>query len=120
MHGRKDSRVDMKALKEEHGPQPTDPAEHSQLWYRVSKATADRASVDEAHYSWLLACDLTNLSFALLIVSAGLAGTLRFSGWEWIVLVSTQGLLYAVLSRFAANKGIRFVTTVLAEAAASG
>ena len=118
VHGRKDSRIDMKSLEEEHGPLPTDPAEQNQLWYRLSKATAGRASVDEAHYSWLLARDLTNLSFALLIVSAALAGSLRVGGWEWIALVSTQGLLYVVLSQVAANKGLRFVTTVLAEAAA--
>ena len=120
VHGRKDSRVDVKALEEEHGPLPTAPAEQNQLWYKLSKATADRASVDEAHYAWLLARDLTNLSFALLIVSAGLAGALRVGGWEWIVLVSGQGFLYLVLRQVAANKGIRFVTTVLAEAAASG
>ncbi len=119
MHGRKDSRVDMKALEEEHGPLPTDPAEQNQLWYKLSKATADRASVDEAHYAWLLARDLTNLTVAILIVSAGLAGVFRVGGWEWIVLVSSLGLLYVVLSQVAANKGIRFVTTVLAEAGAS-
>ena len=120
VHGRKDNRVDMKALEEEHGPLPNDPAEQNQLWYKLSKATADRASVDEAHYAWLLARDLTNLSFALWIVSAGLAGAFQVGGWEWIVLVSAQGFLYIVLSQVAANKGIRFVTTVLAEAVASG
>lgn len=120
VHGRKDSRVDMKALEEEHGPLPTDQAEQNQLWYKLSKATADRPSVDEAHYAWLLARDLTNLSFALFIVNAGLAGALRVGGWEWIALVGTLGFLYVVMSQVAANKGIRFVTTVLAEAAASG
>ncbi len=102
MHGRRDSRVD---TKEEQPRLPTDPVEQNQLWFKLSKATVDRASVDEAHYSWLLACDLTNLSFALQIMSAGLAATLRFGGWECIVLVSTQALLYAVLSRVAAIKG---------------
>ena len=119
VHGREDSRVDMKALEAEHGPLPTDPAEQNLLWYKLSKATADRASVDEAHYAWLLTRDLTNLSFALVIVSVGLAAFLRVSEWEWIVLVTAQGLLYVVLSQVAANKGIRFVTTVLAEAGAS-
>ena len=61
-----------------------------------------------------------NLSFALLIMSAGLAATLRFGGLEGIILLSSQGLRFLVLSQVAANKGIRFVTTVLAEAAASG
>ena len=120
MHGQEDSRVDMNALEAEHGPLPTDPAEQNLLWYKLSKATEDRASVDEAHYAWLLTRDLTNLSFALLIVSVGLAAALRVGGADWIVLVSTQGLLYVALRQVAANKGVRFVTTVLAEAAASG
>ena len=119
VHGREDRRVDMKALEAEHGPLPTDPVAQNQLWYKLSKATADRASVDEAHYAWLLTRDLTNLSFGLLMVSAGLAVALPIGGWEWMVLVTAQGLLYVVLSQVAANKGIRFVTTVLAEAGAS-
>ena len=117
LHGREDCRVDMDALEAEHGPLPTDPSAQNQLWYKLSKATADRASVDEAHYAWLFTRDLTNLSFALLIVTLGLASMFQVSGWEWIVLVGAQGLLYVVLSQVAANKGIRFVTTVLAEAA---
>lgn len=119
VHGQADSRVDMDALEAEHGPLPTDPADQNLLWYRLSKATSDRESVDEAHHAWLLTRDLTNLSFALVIVSVGLAAFLGISGWESIVLVCAQGLLYVVLSLVAANKGIRFVTTVLAEAATS-
>lgn len=119
VHGQEDSRVDMNALEAEHGPLPTDPAEQNLLWYKLSKATRDRASVDEAHYAWLLTRDLTNLSFALMIVSAGLAAGLGVGAWEWIVLLTAQGLLYIVLSQVAANMGIRFVTTVLAEAGAS-
>ena len=120
VHGRKDCRVDIKALEKEHGPLPTDQAEQNRLWYKLSKVTADRPAVDEAHYAWLLARDLTNLSFALWIVNAVLAGALRVGVWEWIGLAITLGLLYVVLSQVAANKGIRFVTTVLAEASASG
>ena len=67
VHGREDSRVDMNAVEAEHGPLPTDPAEQNLLWYQLSKATADRASVDEAHYAWLLTRDLTNLSLGLLM-----------------------------------------------------
>ena len=119
VHGPEDSRVDMNALEAEYGPLPTDPAEHNLRWYKLSKATEDRGSVDEAHYAWLLTRDLTNLSFALLIVSVGLAVALRVGGWDWIVLVSAQALLYVVLRQVAANKGIRFVTTVLAEAGVS-
>ena len=119
VHGQEDDRVDMDALEAEYGPLPTDSAEQNLRWYKLSKATEDRASVDEAHYAWLLTRDLTNLSLSLLIVSVGLGVALRVGGWDWIVLVSAQALLYVVLRQVAANKGIRFVTTVLAEAGAS-
>ena len=117
VHGRNDSRVDMSALEEEHGPLPSDPAEQNQLWYRLSKSTADRPSVDEAHCAWLLARDLTSLTFVLLVVTAGLTASFRFNGWEWMVLVGAQLSLYVLLRQVAANKGTRLVTTVLAEAA---
>ena len=119
VHGRNDSRVDTKALEKELGALPIDLAKQNQFWYRLSKATADRQSVDEAHYSWLLARDLTSLSFFLLIVNAALAGALHVGGWKWLALVCAHGILYVAMSQVAANKGIRFVTTVLAEAAAS-
>jgi hypothetical protein len=119
VHGEKDSRVDMAALEEAYGPLPSDSAEQNRHWYKLSKAMEDRASVDEAHYTSLLTRDLTSLSFGLLVVSAALAVFFRVGGWQWVVLVSAQALLYLALSQVAKNKGIRFVTTVLAEASAS-
>lgn len=119
VHGRMDPRVDMASLAEAHGPLPTDLAEQNRHWYKLSKAMESRASVDEAHYAWLITRDLTSLSFALLVASAVLAAFFRVGGWEWVVLVSAQGLIYIALSQVAKNKGIRFVTTVLAEAGAS-
>ena len=82
----------------------------------LSKRTADKASVDHAHYSWLLSRDLTNVSFALVLISAGLGLALGVGLLPWIILVAAQALLYIVLSRVAAIRGVRFVTTVLAEA----
>ena len=119
VYGPADGRVDMKALANKHGPLPTKPEEQNQLWYKLSKDTEDRASVDEAHHASLLTRDLTNLSFMLVLVSAAFGAVFRVGGWEWIALVSGQALLYLVLRQVAANKGMRFVTTVLAEAAVS-
>lgn len=119
VHGTKDSRFDMRALEERHGPLPKEPAEQNQLWYELSKLTADRPSVDEAHYAWLLTRDLTNLSFALTIVSAMLGMMFEIGMIPWAILVGLLVLLYIVLSQVAANKGVRFVSTVLAEAATS-
>ena len=116
VHGKADPRVDMKELEDNHGPLPDEPSEQNELWYKLSKRTADKASVDHAHFSWLLSRDLTNLSFALALISAGLGLTLRVALLRWIILVAAQALLYIVLSRVASIRGVRFVTTVLAEA----
>lgn len=119
VHGVKDSRFDMKVLEERHGQLPTDPAEQNQLWYKLSKLTADRPAVDGAHYAWLLTRDLTNLSFALALVGAALGLVFEIRLIPWTVLVGSLLLLFIVLSHVAANKGVRFVTTVMAEAATS-
>ena len=116
IHGKADPRVDMKALEDKHGPLPDETSEQNKLWYKLSKRTSDKASVDYAHYSWLLSRDLTNLSFALMLISAGLGLALGAGLLPWVILVAAQALLYIVLSRVAASRGVRFVTTVLAEA----
>ncbi len=115
LHGNRDARINMNALEDAHGPLPTDPAKQNQLWYKLSRETADRASVDEAHYAWLLARDLTSLSFTLLILTSVLATVTLAGWWKSTVVVGALALLYILLSQVAANKGIRFVTTVLAE-----
>ena len=119
VYGKADPRVDMRALEDKYGPLPSNASEQNELWYKLSKGTADKASVDHAHYSWLLCRDLTGLSFSLILVSAGLGLAFGAGPLPWITLVAVQALLYVVLSRVAAIKGIRFVTTVLAEASAS-
>ena len=119
VHAKADPRVDMKALENKHGPLPDKASEQNELWYKLSKGTADKASVDQVHYSWLLSRDLTNLSFALTLISAGLGLALEVGFLPWVILVAVQALLYIALSRVAASRGVRFVTTVLAEASAS-
>lgn len=119
MYGDADPRVDMKALEDKHGPLPDKASKQNELWYKLSKRMADKASVDHAHYSWLLCRDLTGLSFSLIFISVGLGWAFGGGTLPWITLVAVQALLYVVLSRVAAIKGVRFVTTVLAEASAS-
>lgn len=119
LHGKNDSRIDMNALEREYGPLPTDPIKQNQLWYRLSRTTADCPSVDEAHYAWLRTRDLTSLSFVLLPVSAVLALWLGAGEIKCLIVLGVQGLCYVFMRNIAADKGIRYVTTVLAETAAS-
>ena len=72
--------------------------------------------MDHAHYSWLLGRDLANLSFSLALISAGLGLAFGVGFMPWVILVAAQTLVYIVLSRTAVSRGVRFVTTVLAEA----
>lgn len=117
VHGPRDIRVDMGTLETRYGPLPTKPAAQNQLWYRLSKAAASYASVDEAHGAWLFARDLTSLSLALFVTNGCLAVVLGTSVWVWIALIG-EAVLYVMLRQVAANSGVRLVTTVLAESAA--
>ena len=119
VHAKADPRVDMKALEDKYGPLPSKASEQNELWYKLSKGTANMASVDQAHYSWLLSRDLTNLSFALTLITVVSGLALEIGFLRWTILVTAQAVLYVVLSWVAARQGVQFVTTVLAEAAAS-
>ena len=118
-HGPADTRVDMKSLERVHGPFPVAAKQQNQLWYKLFKAAEDRPSVSQAHRTSLLTRDLASLSFALVPLGAILGAALRVGMLPWAVLVAVLALQFLVLRKAAANSGRRFVTTVLAEAAAS-
>ena len=118
-HGPADTRVDMAALERTHGPLPVAADQQNQLWYRLFKAAENQPSVSQAHRSSLLTRDLASLSVALVPLGAILGATLRVGMLPWAVLVAVLAVQYLVLRKVAANNGRRFVTTVLAEAAAS-
>lgn len=118
-HGPADTRVDMKSLERVHGPFPVAADQQNQLWYKLFKATEDRLSVSQAHRASLLTRDLASLSFALVPLGAILGAALRVGVLPWAILVTVLALQFMVLRQVAANSGRRFVTTVLAEAAAS-
>ena len=67
----------------------------------------------------MLTRDLASLSFALVPLGAILGAALRVGVLPWAILVTVLALQFMVLRQVAANSGRRFVTTVLAEAAAS-
>ena len=118
-HGRRDTRVDMKALERKYGPLPDDPAEQNQLWYKILKVVEDRPSVADAHRSFLLPRDLVGISFLLVPIGATVGAVHRLGVALWGTGVAVLVLQYLGLKLVAATKGNRFVTTVLAEATAS-
>lgn len=118
-HGPADSRVVMRSLEREYGPFPVAVNEQNQLWYRLFKTVEDRPSVSQAHRASLLARDLASLSFTLAPLSAILGAVLRVGMLPWAILVTVLTVQFLMLRKIAVNNGKRFVTTVLAEAAAS-
>ena len=118
-HGPSDTRVDMKSLERVHGPFPVSANQQNQLWYKLFKAAENQPSVSQAHRTSLLTRDLASLSFALVPLGAILGAALRVGILPWAVLVTVLALQFIVLRKVAANSGRRFVTTVLAEAAAA-
>lgn len=119
-HGPADTRVDMKALDGRHGPFPVAANRQNQLWYKLFKALENQPSVAQAHRMWLMTRDLASLSVALVPLGAFLGAVLRVGMLPWAVLVTVLAVQYVVLREVAANSGLGFVTTVLAEAATSG
>lgn len=118
-HGPADPRVDMESLERVYGSFPAPANEQNQLWYRIFKAVEDQPSISQAHRTSLLTRDLANLSFALAPLGAILGAALRVGMLPWALLVAVLAVQYLVLRKVAVNSGRRFVTTVLAEAAAS-
>ena len=119
-HGPPDPRVDMTSLQRVYGPFPVPGKEQNQLWYKLFKEAEDQPSVSQAHRTSLLTRDLASLSFALAPLGAILGAALRVRMLPWAILVTVLTVQFLVLRKVAANSGRRFVTTVLAEAAASG
>ncbi len=118
-YGPADKRVDMKALERGYGPFPVVASEQNQLWYKLFKGVESHPSVSQAHRTSLLTRDLASLSFALAPLGAILGAAFQVGAGPWTVLVSVLTLQFIVLRQVAANAGRRFVTTVLAETAAS-
>jgi hypothetical protein len=112
-HGLNDPRVNMDNLKTLHGTLPTSPREQNQLWYKIYSSHLSNAIVEKSHLDFLLARDLTSMSF-LFLVFAGIP-SLFISGWPWNVMYfGSLVLVYLLMSNLARNHGKRFVANVLA------
>lgn len=118
-YGPGDKRVDIKALEREYGSLPVDASEQNRLWYKLFKGVEGHPSVSQAHRTSLLTRDLASLSLALAPLGTILGAVLHVEAGPWVILASVLTLQFIVLRQVAANAGRRFVTTVLAETAAS-
>jgi hypothetical protein len=117
-YAKRDPRVDLRRLKDKFGPLPTKPNDQNALWYRLYKSVEHHEAVVQVHRNYLFTRDYAT---AALLVCA----TLGVAGFSTITSVRVSlaflGLLilqYLIVRLAARNHGVRFVTTVLAIAAA--
>jgi len=113
--GPKDPRVDMNLLKDKLNVVPIEPAEQNRIWYRLYKEEEGKPAIDSSHKSFLLARDLTSISFLFLILTPwtiiNITGNLRMT----LIYAAICSLQYLILCKVAQNTGERFVGNVLAE-----
>lgn len=110
---KKDSRIDLKRLKEIHGSLPKKPTEQNKLWYKIYKKHTSDLVISDSHRAYLLARDLTSLCF-LFIVFIGLPSLFLTSYPINIFYFCYLVIQFLVTSIGAQNRGRRFVTNVLA------
>lgn len=110
---KKDSRIDSQELKRKHGELPLEPEKQNNLWYKIYKKNSGEVSVAKSHKAYLLARDLTSMSFLFLIFST-LFFLLNSSYKYWYWYLLGLFLQYLLLKTVTENYGNRFVTNVLA------
>lgn len=108
-----DTRIDRKKLKISHGSFPKKASDQNKLWYKIYKKNSADLIVSESHRAFLLARDLTSLSF-LFLIFIGLpilwSEKWPLSFFYFIILISQ----YLLVRLGAKNRGRRFVSNVLA------
>lgn len=112
-HGVLDYRVDMKNLQYLYGQLPVTPREQNVLWYKIFKKHREDVAIQKSHKDFLLARDLTSISF-LFLVLLGIP-FLIFGSYPFNLLYFFSVTIeYLIMVLIARNYGKRFVVNVLA------
>ncbi|MFL0681953.1 MAG: hypothetical protein ACJLTB_02015 [Algoriphagus aquaeductus] len=107
-----DARVNLDRLVQLHGDLPTDEKEQNKLWYRLYRNNRVETVISKAHQNFLLARDLTSLSFLFLLCSLGMFIVFNFK--PSFIYASIVIFEYLIMMRLAQNHGRKFVRDVLA------
>jgi hypothetical protein len=115
-----DPRIDIAKLKKVCGNKlPDDPVEQNRTWYRFYKTVEGNPSVLQVQRDFLLMRDYVGLA-ALFAVVFGAVALIEVPSWRVSLTYCLFLVAQLVLVRQAASTyGVRFVTTVLAEKAAT-
>ena len=109
----RDSRINLKRLKELHGDLPTLPADQNAKWYSIYKTYHSDVIISKSHQDYLLARDLCTFSFLTVLLLPIPVLVFGDHPMKYIYLIALA-LQYLVLVIVAQNYGARFVCNVLA------
>jgi hypothetical protein len=114
VYARRDSRIDLVALKKKIGEFQRSPREQNAKLYGLYKEVESQIAVTQAHRHYLLFRDLAALSLLPVPVAALLVDFL--GGSKTAIVVAAGSLIgqYATAAIAARNSGVRLVTNVLA------
>jgi hypothetical protein len=115
IYGPRDSRVDMAALRQVHGPVlPSDPDAQNKLWYRIFQTVSNKVPILQLHRDFLLLRDYTGIAILFLFIYGACAFTFIASGKVCLIYVALLAIQFGVVRQAAFNSGTRLVTNVLA------
>lgn len=112
-HVHQDHRINVNNLSQLHPNFPIDPKEQNRLWYKLYRSNTTEITVNKSHKDFLLARDLTSMSFLflLLIGIPSIILTNHNYKWYYFLMLFTQ---YLIMIRIAQNHGRSLVRNVLA------
>lgn len=113
--GPKDPRVDMNLLISNIKEIPYDPIEQNRTWYKLYKQVSDSTAVSSSHKNFLLARDLTAISFLFILFTPWSILLVNHNVKMVLCYILIWLLHYLILRKVAINNGERFVSNVLAE-----
>lgn len=118
VHAKADPRIDFTRLQRACGNKiPSAPKDQNSLWYRFYLELQDVPAVQQVHRDFLLLRDYTGLA-ALFLIGLGVAAVFLVGPWQAFgVYLGILLLQLIVVRHAAANYGVRFVCTVLAQKA---
>jgi hypothetical protein len=112
-HAHKDARIDSKNLALLYPNLPRNPVDQNRLWYKIYKSNSGDIAIVKSHKDFLLARDLTSMSF-LFLIGIGIPSLILVRQpikWYYAVFLLIQYLIMVILAK---NHGNRFVRNVLA------
>lgn len=112
--GPRDPRIDMQRLIGNYGSLPEEPAQQTALWYRIYRAHAEEASVEDAHGAFLRFREMTTLCVVLIVISAVSIAYFAIEGRRLVLGLLFLVLEYLTVMIAARNAATRFVANVLA------